>query len=251
MKILGLLRFLVVFILVSLVTIPFLLIQWLLRFLRARKLNRAFAYRTLSWISRALMWGNGARVTVSGLENLPKNRGVLFMSNHQEYSDILLCYGYLRTPMAMIAKKELGDIPFLATYMRSLECYMLDRKDPKQAMKLFQKAKQRLTEEHYSALIYPEGTRSRGPKNRDFMVGASRIAYLADTAIVPVTISGSWKAGQYITQVGGKKPIDIVIHPMIETKDYPSDQKQALMTKVQTTVESGFTSANDASISKQ
>ncbi|NIZ40327.1 lysophospholipid acyltransferase family protein [Entomospira entomophila] len=243
---LGWTRFVIVFASMVPFTAVFLLVQVVLWLFRARKVNRLFAYYTLSWISRCLVRGQGVSVSVKGLEHIPKDQGVVFMVNHQEFSDILLCYGYLKTPMAMVAKKELGYIPGLSMYMRSLECYMLDRKNPKQALALFEKARKRIQEEQYSALIYPEGTRSRGPKNRDFMVGASRIAYLAQASIIPVTISGSWKAGIYIKQIGGKKHIDIVVHPLVDIKDYPNDKKQELMAHVQQAVESGFTDANKA-----
>ncbi|NIZ47168.1 lysophospholipid acyltransferase family protein [Entomospira nematocerorum] len=242
---LGWTRFVLVFAAMVPFTAVFLVIQVIFWMFRARKINRLFAYYTLSWISRCLVKGQGVSVSVQGLEHIPRDRGVVFMVNHQEFSDILLCYGYLQTPMAMVAKKELGYIPGLSMYMRSLECYLLDRKNPKQALALFEKAKKRIQEEQYSALIYPEGTRSRGPKNRDFMVGASRIAYLAQASIIPVTISGSWKAGIYIKQIGGKKHIDIVVHPLVAIENYPSDKKQELMAHVQQIVESGFTDANN------
>lgn len=244
LTIIALLRFSIVFILLSIATLFFLVVQFFLRIISLRKINRLFAYYTLAWISRSLVQGLGVKVIVRGLENIPRNCGVVFMSNHQEFSDIILCYGYLKTPIAMVAKKELGYIPFLSLYMRSLECYMIDRKNPKQAMMLFQRAKHHLQEEHYSVLIYPEGTRSRGPKNRNFMVGSARLAYLAQAPIVPVTISGSWRATEYIAKLGGSKTIDIIIHPYIEVKDFLIEEKQALMEKVQKIVESGFTSSN-------
>jgi 1-acyl-sn-glycerol-3-phosphate acyltransferase len=242
----GYTRFMVVFIPILISAAGMVLLQWLMRLLRMRHANRAFAYYSLSWLSRRLYAGQGVKVSVSGLENIPKDKGVLFMSNHQEYSDILLCYGYLGKPMAMVAKKELGRIFGLATFMRSLECYMLDRKNPRQAIELFEKAKRNIVEENYSALIYPEGTRSKGPQNRSFMSGATRIAYLANCPIIPVTINGSWRTAEYLKRFGGDKRVDIVVHAPINVADYPADKKQELIEKVQQVVESGFTAVNNS-----
>jgi 1-acyl-sn-glycerol-3-phosphate acyltransferase len=204
-----------------------------------------YGFKTLSWMCRFLLEvGAGVKTTVSGAENIPKNSGCLFMSNHQSFSDILLCYGYINRPMAMVAKKELGWFFPTNVWMFATDCYLLDRKNPRQAIPLFEKASRNM-QAGYATLIYPEGTRSRGPKNKDFIVGSVRLAYQAKCAVVPVTINGGWKAHDFIIGKRKDKRCHITIHPAIDPMSYPMQQKKLLVQTVQKAVEAGFTIENE------
>ncbi len=206
---------------------------------------RRYGFNTLAWTCRVLLeWGLGAKTTVSGAENIPQDSGCLFMSNHQAFSDILLGYGYINRPMAFVAKKELVWFFPANVWMYAIECYLIDRKNPRQSIPLFERASRNM-QEGYATMIYPEGTRSHGPENKDFMVGAMRLAYQSKCPVIPVTISGSWKANAMIAGTCKDKRFHITIHPPINPIDYPANQKQLLANAVQKAVESGYTVENE------
>ena len=48
---------------------------------------------------RLLLFLAGAKVEVRGQNNIPKDGGVLFVSNHRSYFDILAGYGYTYKPL--------------------------------------------------------------------------------------------------------------------------------------------------------
>ncbi|MBO7135378.1 MAG: 1-acyl-sn-glycerol-3-phosphate acyltransferase, partial [Spirochaetaceae bacterium] len=67
----------------------------------------------------------GVKVTVKGLENLPRDRAVVLIGNHQGYLDIPLLLGFVDKPIAFIAKAEILKIPVLSTWMKLMQCTFL------------------------------------------------------------------------------------------------------------------------------
>ena len=61
-----------------------------------------------------------------------------------------------------------------------------------------------MTENNWSAVIFPEGTRSRNGHPKSFAVGgiATLLKKVPNALLVPIAITGSWKIVQY-----GKFPL--------------------------------------------
>lgn len=207
-----------------------------------RKQIRIMSSWSLSVLARYLFWVSGTKVRVQGLENIPKE-GCVFMANHQSSLDILLIYGYLKTPMAMIAKKSLSHVILVGSWMKGLGCYLIDTKNPAQAKQLFEKASRILREENYSVLIYPEGTRSRKADMGPLRPGSMRLPLMASCPIVPVSISGSWKL-MYGHKLLSRKTVDLIVHQPICTAGHTKDDQKLLLEEVEKSIKSGFTSEN-------
>ena len=65
---------------------------------------------------------SGAKINVIGVDNLPKDQTVLFVSNHQSNFDIPLLLSCIDIPKGFIAKKELRKLAF---YQHLDEIYTL------------------------------------------------------------------------------------------------------------------------------
>lgn len=65
---------------------------------------------------------SGAKINVIGLDNLPKDQTVLFVSNHQSNFDIPLLLSCIDIPKGFIAKKELEKLPLISTWMKYINC---------------------------------------------------------------------------------------------------------------------------------
>ena len=70
--------------------------------------------RVLKWI--------GVTVEVYGVENIPEDEAVLFVSNHRSYFDILVAYVYTPKILGFIAKSEIERIPLLSNWMHLVNC---------------------------------------------------------------------------------------------------------------------------------
>jgi 1-acyl-sn-glycerol-3-phosphate acyltransferase len=93
----------------------------------------------------------------------------------------------------MIFKKELARIPFFGWQLYLGPYVVVDRKDPKAAMKSLQRAKWVMDNKKISVLVFPEGTRSKTGEVQAFKRGAFYLAAHSGYPIVPITINGAGK----------------------------------------------------------
>lgn len=139
---------------------------------------------------RVILFIAGAKQTVIGKENIPKDEPVLYISNHRSYFDILVAYVNLPNLTGFMAKKEIGKIPLLRTWMRLLQCLFLDRDDLRQGLKTILKAIDQV-KDGYSIFISPEGTRNHGKEMLPFKEGSFKVAEKSGCPIIPVALTNT------------------------------------------------------------
>jgi len=155
---------------------------------------------------------------------LPKNQSLIIVSNHQSMFDIPLISWYLRRHKPkFISKIELGKgIPSISFNLRHGGHVLIDRKNPKQSIPALAKFGKFISDNKFSAVIFPEGTRSRDGKPKEFAVTGLKLLFknAPDALIVPVTINNSWKLVRY-----GNFPMGIGLHLTLEVQEPISRDK--------------------------
>ena len=173
-------------------SIPILLVEWIIgKFSPMTK--DVSSLRIIQAVFRFILWITGAKVTVIGEENVPKDTPVLYIGNHRSYFDILLTYSRCPIRTGYIAKKEMEKIPLLSTWMHYLHCLFLDRKDIKQGLKTILTAVDKV-KSGISICIFPEGTRGKTESELElgeFHNGSFKMATKTGCPIIPLSISGS------------------------------------------------------------
>ena len=173
-------------------SIPILLVEWIIgKFSPMTK--DISSLRIIQAVFRFILWITGAKVTVIGEENVPKDTPVLYIGNHRSYFDILLTYSRCPIRTGYIAKKEMEKIPLLSTWMHYLHCLFLDRKDIKQGLKTILTAVDKV-KSGISICIFPEGTRGKTESELElgeFHNGSFKMATKTGCPIIPLSISGS------------------------------------------------------------
>jgi len=143
----------------------------------------------------------GNSVSFNRRFDLPTDRPILFISNHQSMYDIPPLIYFLRKYHAkFISKIELTKgIPSISFNLKHGGGANIDRKDSKQAIAEILKLAQRMKANNWSAVIFPEGTRAKTGNLKPFSTGgiASIIKKVPNVLIVPVAINNSWKMVQY------------------------------------------------------
>ncbi len=168
----------------------------------------------------------GTRYAIGGLEKLPKNCPLIIAANHQSWYDITTIGWYMRkVHPKFVSKIELGKgIPGISYNLRHGGSALIDRKDAKQALSAIRQLGQYIETHKRSAVIFPEGTRSKTGKPRHFAENGLKILckYAPSAYVVPVTINNSWKMtrwGSFPLGIGTK--IKFTIHDPIPVKDMP------------------------------
>ena len=155
------------------------------------------------------------RVTVDA--NHDWKSSCVYVSNHQSMGDVPALFSAIRTPLRVLAKKELFERPVTGWYLRSMGMIPIDRANRKQAaQRLLQFSRDELAGS--SVLAFPEGTRSRDGSINRFKKGAFILAMQEGLPIVPVAVEGTRHVVRRSGVTGRPAPVSVHIGEPIETK---------------------------------
>lgn len=175
-------------------------------------------YRFVNIWSHATMvllrWLNGVQIEVEGLENIPRDRAVVIMANHQSQWETFYLQ-LLISPQATILKRELLWVPFFGWAVALLKPIAINRGQRASALKtVLRVGKQRL-DDGISVVIYPEGTRQAPGTLGMFNTGGAMLANHAGAAVLPIVHNSGdcWPARSMKRYPG---TIRVVIGPLIE-----------------------------------
>lgn len=143
----------------------------------------------------------GCSVSFKNQFDLPTDRPIIFTANHQSMYDIPPLIWFLRKHHAkFISKIELTKgIPSISFNLKHGGGANIDRSDKKQSVVEILKLGARMQQNNWSAVIFPEGTRSKDGKMKTFQVGgiATILKKAPNALIVPIAIENSWKMVRY------------------------------------------------------
>jgi 1-acyl-sn-glycerol-3-phosphate acyltransferase len=139
----------------------------------------------------------GTSISFRGFEKLPKGRPMILVSNHQSLFDIpLIVWAFRNHHPKFISKIELGkNIPSVSYNLRHGGSVLIDRKKPLQAVREIRKLGRYIESNHYTASIFPEGTRTKDGKMKAFQSGGLDVLLKAapSAVVVPLVIDGNYE----------------------------------------------------------
>ncbi|NQX42192.1 1-acyl-sn-glycerol-3-phosphate acyltransferase [Pedobacter steynii] len=174
----------------------------------------------------------GSSVTFINEQNIPVDQPKIFVANHQSMYDIPGLIWFLRKHhIKFISKIELTKgIPSISFNLKYGGGANIDRKDSKQAVGEIILLGNRMKENNWSAMIFPEGTRSKDGNLKPFHIGgiATLLKKVPNALIVPIAIENSWKMVQYGTfpLSFGEKIRWTVLKPIDSTGKNPEEVTQ-------------------------
>lgn len=176
-------------------------------------------------------------VKVENEYDLPENTSLIFVSNHQGMFDIPpIIWKFRKHHPKFVSKVELGKgIPSISFNLRHGGAALINRKDSKQAISELTAFAKKINQKRWSAVIFPEGTRSRTGAPKTFAVNGLKILskYNKEGYVVPLTINNSWKVFRYGKfPLGIASAISIKTHKPIKIDSVPFNELLAQTEKV-------------------
>jgi len=157
-----------------------------------------------------------------GLENIPKDGGLIIAANHQSYGDPFWLAVPVKRPVRFLAWSEAFSWPVIGKAIRLLGAWPLNVQASDPAA-----IRRSLTwlRDAGVVVIFPEGGRGLPDGSMTRMKGgAVRMALEADVPILPVTIRGGnrvWPANRLLPRPG---KVEIVYHPIMHVKQLPNEE---------------------------
>jgi 1-acyl-sn-glycerol-3-phosphate acyltransferase len=166
---------------------------------------------------RAMLSIAGARLTVVGAERLRPDEPRVMVANHTSYLDIPTALVLFEGQLRIVARRTLIWLPFIGWFIHVGGHFAIDRDDPRQAKGLMDRIATRMRRHRLSALVFPEGTRSRSGRLGPMKSGAFYLPVSVGVPVQPFAIlgapeilpKGSWfphRSGVIEVRVG--EPID-------------------------------------------
>ncbi len=175
-------------------------------------------------------------ITVEGAENIPKDDGFVFISNHQGYADIIVILHMMEgRQVGFIAKESLEKVPYFGKWIKFIRGIFIKRGDARESLKSIQEGAKQI-KQGFNLAIFPEGTRSHTTEMADFKAGSFKLATKAKAPIVPVAINGTrhlFEDNGYITNGA---VIDVKILPPIDTASLDRHQLANITHEVENTI---------------
>lgn len=178
----------------------------------------------------------GTTYKVTGVDTIPKNVPIIFVANHQSMYDIVAMIWYFRRfHCKFVSKKELGSgIPSVSFNLKHGGSVLIDRKDPKQAIPVIKGLSEYIEKNTRSAVIFPEGTRSKTGKPKEFAQSGLKILckYAPSAYVVPVSINNSWKMVRYgMFPVGLGNHLTFTVHQALAVNEYKFEELMEITEK--------------------
>lgn len=226
------------FVLSLIISTPFIFrVKYLIKKNRIEE-SESLIYKCTNIWANSLLKLAGVKVNVHGIENIPKDKTVLFVGNHQGNFDIPIYITQVPKVIGFISKIEVEKIPLVRTWMNFLHCVFMDRSNLRKSGEAIIKGVKNLKNGH-SIVIFPEGTRSKGGPIKEFKAGSFKLATKSKCPIVPVTMDGSFKIMEH-----GNGPwikpatVNLYFHPAIETSNLTKEEQDILPKTVQNIIAS-------------
>jgi len=133
----------------------------------------------------------GIRVQVEGMENIPKGRPCIFLSNHVSNLDPTVLLPAIPGMTSVFLKRSLMKIPLLGTAMRMAKFVPVARGHSREEAEKSVEIAAAVLRSGLHITIFPEGTRSADGRLLPFKQGAFFLAEATGSPMIPVVIHGT------------------------------------------------------------
>lgn len=205
---------------VVLILVIFHPVQWFcLRILGYEAHKRSVTL--ISWLLVRCAHILGTRYRFSNPYTLPTDRPLILVANHQSLYDIpVILWCFRKYHPKFVSKIELGrGIPSVSFNLKYGGSVLIDRKNARQSTVALKSLGVYIEKHKRSAVIFPEGTRSRTGVPRKFHTYGLKVLlkHAPSALIVPVTINNSWKLFRFgMFPMGLGVCLKLKVHPPME-----------------------------------
>ena len=182
---------------------------------------------------------SGIRYTVTGGENLQRDRAAVYAVNHTSNVEPPILFDALSSlfpRLRILYKAELRKLPILVRAFDVAGFVPLERGNREQSLPAIERAVEALRD-GASFLIFPEGTRSRTGELLPFKKGGFIMALKAQAPVVPIAITGARAAMRKGSPWIQPVTIRVAIGKPVETVGLTVDDRDKLVGTVRSAVE--------------
>lgn len=158
------------------------------------------------------------KISVEGLENVPKSGRLTIYANHKSYADPFIIMEIMKHPATFTPKLSIFSIPLIGTWLKYLGAFPIDRSSNRNTARNMVDAI-KVVKDGMGMIIFPEG--GIKDRNEEKMVamraGAYRVAMKAGADLLPISLQGTTNIKHRAPF--RSTPIKVIIHPVVKYED--------------------------------
>ena len=185
---------------------------------------------------RQILRAAGTPVRVWGIERIPAGVPVVYASNHSSMFDIWALFATLPGSVRFVAKAELRRVPFAGPAMVRAGHILIERNIKKKAFEGYDRAAETIRR-GFSAVVFPEGTRSRTGDLLPFKNAPFGLAIAAQVPVVPVYVHNTFEILPKGAWLLRPRRIEIYIGEPIPTAGLTLRDREALRDRGRAAIE--------------
>ncbi len=185
-------------------------------------------YKKLRVYSQKVVKALGFQLQSEGIENLPEQGPIFFVSNHQGTLDPAPIVATCPLPLAFVSKKENEKIPLLGRLALMIGTIHFDRDTREGNVHMLRESARRL-KQGKNLLIFPEGTRSKGDQMNEFKMGSLQPAYMGKATIVPITLQHCYALDERHTRI---RSLKVIYGKAIPYEEYRAIKQEDLLKRL-------------------
>ncbi|MCJ7523964.1 MAG: 1-acyl-sn-glycerol-3-phosphate acyltransferase [Candidatus Aminicenantes bacterium] len=222
----NILAFLTAFLLILFSFIPVLIVSGLFK-------HKKFLFSQSRLVIKTTLAILGVQAKVLGLAAVDFSAPQVVICNHLSNLDGPLLVSVLPVNPRVLIKAEARKIPLVGWVMKLADFVFVDRSSPQRRQEALAAAIEKVKKMCYSFLVFPEGTRSKDGRMRDFKKGSFLIALRAGVPILPVKISGTHQLMPAGRKTVGAGTVEIEFFPRQELKNIAESELAEFIKKLQ------------------
>ncbi len=159
--------------------------------------GRDWAGVVARWWARGLLITSGVRLRLdyaggdhAAWRATTEGRPLVYMANHRSLYDVAALLATLESPVRFLTKRSLFRVPGFGWGLKAAGFVPVDREDRSRAAEAFA-AGGKLLASNVSLVVFPEETRSSGPRMRPFQRGGFLLALKGRAPVAPIGIRGT------------------------------------------------------------
>jgi 1-acyl-sn-glycerol-3-phosphate acyltransferase len=188
-----------------------------------------FAHRCAQWWAGLILLTSGTRIEMRGAGLPAPDQSAVFVANHSSFYDTPIVFGALPRQLRIMAKADLGYVPFIGWHLSRSGHVLVDRRNP--GASIF-KRMQRMARSGASLIVFPEASRTKDGAVHKFKAGIFMLAIENGLPVVPVSLSGSrtvMPKGRFSV---APATVTVTVHEPIPTKELTRDDARELAERV-------------------
>ena len=189
--------------------------------------------RSAHRIAQAWAWlilrTSGVRLERRGAPLPDDSTSCVYVANHASFYDIPILFAAVPRQLRIMAKADLGQVPFIGWHLRRAGHLLVDRERPGAAIL---KKMQRMLRHGVSLIVFPEGARTLTGQLDEFKAGIFLLAIEQKLPVVPLSVNGSRDVMPRDRLMVTPGPVRVTVHEWIATEGMSRREARELAKRV-------------------